>query len=158
MFLTAFQLTSFMISIPWAPRQELKNRVRNSKEGLTELAEDVEKLTRLGYSEADLAMMEVLGIDHFIVALHEEEMRLRLWWSRLKPWEKLYKLLCSWNPFIWQAGNPWTWEKSGNQNGANRAVSCDVTRTNYDVAQNSGHFGAHRNCMGENWNFVKRER
>ena len=31
-----------------------------------------------------------------------------------------------------------------------RAVSRDVTRTNYDVAQNSGHFGAHRKCMGEN--------
>ena len=39
-----------------------------------------------------------------------------------------------------------------------RAVSRDVTRTNYDVAQKSGHFGAHRKCMGQNRNFVKRER
>ena len=28
-----------------------------------------------------------------------------------------------------------------------KAVSRDVTRTNYDVAQNSGHFGAHRKLM-----------
>ena len=57
---------------------KLKNRVRKREEGLTELAEDVEKLIRLAYPEADPAMMEVLGIDHFIDALHEEEMRLKV--------------------------------------------------------------------------------
>ena len=41
-----------------------------------------------------------------------------------------------------------------------RAVSRDVTRTNYDVAQKAAilQFGAHRKCMGQNRNFVKRER
>ena len=34
-------------------------------------------MTRLGYPMADLAMMEVIGIDHLVDALHEEEMRLR---------------------------------------------------------------------------------
>ena len=65
-------------------RMKLKNRVRKREEGLTELAEDVEKLIRLAYPEADPAMMEVLGIDHFIDALHEEEMRLKLRQSRPK--------------------------------------------------------------------------
>ena len=58
-------------------RMKLKNRVRK-REGLTELAEDVEKLIRLAYPDADPAMMEVLGIDHFIDALQEEEMRLKV--------------------------------------------------------------------------------
>ena len=65
-------------------RMKLKNRVRKREEGLTELAEDVEKLIRLAYPEADPAMMEVLGIDHFIDALHEEEMRLKVRQSRPK--------------------------------------------------------------------------
>ena len=65
-------------------RMKLKNRVRKREEGLTELAEDVEKLIRLAYPDADPAMMEVLGIDHFIDALHEEEMRLKLRQSRPK--------------------------------------------------------------------------
>ena len=51
---------------------KLKNRVRKREEGLTELAEDVEKLIRLAYLDADPAMMEVLDINHFINALHEE--------------------------------------------------------------------------------------
>ena len=56
---------------------KLKNRVRKREEGLTELAEDVEKLIRLAYPDADPAMLELLGIDYFINALHEEEMRLK---------------------------------------------------------------------------------
>ena len=63
---------------------KLKNRVQIREEGLTELAEDVEKLIWLAYPEADPAMMEVLGIDHFIDALHEEEMRLKVRQSRPK--------------------------------------------------------------------------
>ena len=65
-------------------RMKLKNRVRKREEGLTELAEDVEKLIRLAYPDADPAMMEVLGIDHFIDALHEEELRLKVRQSRPK--------------------------------------------------------------------------
>jgi hypothetical protein len=36
------------------------------------LAEDEEKLIQLAYPNIDPAMMEVLGVDHFIDALHEE--------------------------------------------------------------------------------------
>lgn len=59
-------------------RMKLKNRLRQRDEGLTELAEDVEKLIRLAYPDADPAMVELLGIDHFIDALHDEEIRLKL--------------------------------------------------------------------------------
>ena len=65
-------------------RMKPKNRVRKKEKGLTELAEDVEKLIRLTYPDADPAMMELLGIDHFIDALHEEEMRLKVRQSRPK--------------------------------------------------------------------------
>ena len=65
-------------------RMKLKNRVRKREEGLTELAEEVEKLIQLAYPGADPTMTEVLGIDHFIDALHEEEMRLKVRQSRPK--------------------------------------------------------------------------
>ena len=38
----------------------------------------MEKLIRLAYPDDDSAMMEVLGIDHFIDALQEEEMRSKV--------------------------------------------------------------------------------
>ena len=38
----------------------------------------MERLIRLAYPDADPAMLELLGIDHFIDALHEEEMRLKV--------------------------------------------------------------------------------
>ena len=57
---------------------KLKNRVRKREEGLTELAEDVEKLIRLAYPDADPAMVELLGIDHFIDTLLDEEMWLNV--------------------------------------------------------------------------------
>ena len=65
-------------------RMKLKNRMGKKEEGLTELAEDVEKLTWLVYPDADPALMELLGIDHFIDALLEEDMRLKVRQSRPK--------------------------------------------------------------------------
>ena len=65
-------------------RMKLKNRVRKREESLTELAEDVEKLLRLAYPGADAMMLELLGVDHFIDALHDEEMRLKVRQSRPK--------------------------------------------------------------------------
>ena len=64
----------------WAElnRMKLKNRMWKRQEGLMELAEDVEKLIPLAHPNADPAMMEVLGIDHLIDALYEEEMRLKV--------------------------------------------------------------------------------
>ena len=53
------------------------SRVRIREERLTELAEDVEKLIRLAYLGADATMTELLGVERFIDALHEEEIRLK---------------------------------------------------------------------------------
>ena len=46
-------------------RMKLKSRVRKREESLIGLAEDVEKLIWLAYPEADVMMMELLGVDHF---------------------------------------------------------------------------------------------
>ena len=56
-------------------RMKLKNS--EGEEGMTELAEDVERLIQLAYPDADPAIFELLGIDHFDT-LHEEEMRLKV--------------------------------------------------------------------------------
>ena len=58
---------------------KLKNRVRKRKEGLTEVAVDGEtvNIIQLAYV-AHPVMMELLGVDHFIDALLEEEMRLKV--------------------------------------------------------------------------------
>ena len=50
-------------------RMQLRNRRRRREEGLPELAEDVERLTRLAYPGADVAMVETLAQDQFIEAL-----------------------------------------------------------------------------------------
>ena len=59
-------------------RAKLKGRLRRRDESLPELAEDVERLTRLAYPEASAEMIEVLSKDHFIDALIDEDSRLRL--------------------------------------------------------------------------------
>ena len=59
-------------------RTKLRNRVRRREEGLPELAEDVERLARLAYPEAQPALLEVLVKDQFIDALSDEDMRLRI--------------------------------------------------------------------------------
>jgi len=59
-------------------RARLRNRRRRRDEGLPELAEDIERLARLAYPNADLSMLEVLGKDQFIDALPQEDMRLRI--------------------------------------------------------------------------------
>ena len=59
-------------------RMRLKARTRRREESLAELAEDVERLVRLAYPEADEAMVEVLAQDQFIDALPEEDIRLRI--------------------------------------------------------------------------------
>ncbi len=59
-------------------RMRLKTRTRRREESLPELAEDVERLTRLAYSGADEAMIKVLAKDQFIDSLPDEDMRLRI--------------------------------------------------------------------------------
>ena len=59
-------------------RMRLRTRRRHREESLPELAEDVERLTRLAYPEADNSMAEILAKDQFIDALPDEEMRLKV--------------------------------------------------------------------------------
>ncbi len=50
------------------------SRSRRREEGLPQLAEEIERLTRLAYPEAQPAMLELPARDQFIDALPEEEM------------------------------------------------------------------------------------
>ena len=59
-------------------RVQLRNRSWRREEGLPELAEDVERLTRLAYPGADVAMVETLARDQFINALPSQDMQLHL--------------------------------------------------------------------------------
>ena len=63
-------------------RAHLRSRMKKREETLPELAEDVERLTRLAYPEAAEAMIVVLAKDQFIDALPDEDMRLRIRQSR----------------------------------------------------------------------------
>ena len=58
-------------------RAKLKNRTRKQDETLQELAEDVEKLTRLSYPDAPMAMLDILSKDQFLDAL-QDNLRLRI--------------------------------------------------------------------------------
>lgn len=59
-------------------RAKLKNRLRRKGETLPELVECVESLTRTAYPDATSELQDVLGRDHFIDALSDEDLRLRI--------------------------------------------------------------------------------
>lgn len=59
-------------------RVRLKTRTRHWEESLAELAEDIERLVHLTYSNTTESMVEVLSKDHFIDSLPDEEVRLRI--------------------------------------------------------------------------------
>ena len=59
-------------------RAQLRARMRHKEETLPELAEDVDRLTRLAYPDASTAMLQVLARDQFIDSLPHDEMRLRV--------------------------------------------------------------------------------
>ncbi len=63
-------------------RARLRSRMKRREESLPELAEDVERLTRLAYPDAVEQMITVLAKDQFIDSLPEEDMRLRIRQSR----------------------------------------------------------------------------
>lgn len=63
-------------------RAHLRGRMKKRDESLPELAEDVERLTRLAYPDAAETMIVVLAKDQFIDALPDEDMRLRIRQSR----------------------------------------------------------------------------
>ena len=56
----------------------LRNGRQQRDEGLLELAEDIERVARLAYPDTDSSMLEVLGKDHFIDALLDDDARLRI--------------------------------------------------------------------------------
>ena len=59
-------------------RSQLKSRVKAKGESTAELAQAVRKLTRQAYPTVSLGVIEALSVDHFIDALPEAEIRLRL--------------------------------------------------------------------------------
>ena len=63
-------------------RAHLRACTKRRDETLPDLAEDVERLTRLAYPEAAEAMVIVLAKDQFIDSLPDEDMRLGIRQSR----------------------------------------------------------------------------
>ena len=59
-------------------KSQLKMRVRGKNETIPELAQSVRKLTKRAYPDASAGMLEVLALDHFIDAINETEIRMRL--------------------------------------------------------------------------------
>ena len=56
----------------------LRGHARKKEESLPELAEDIERLTRLAYPDAAPEMIDVLSKDQFIDAIVVEDIRLRI--------------------------------------------------------------------------------
>ena len=65
----------------WA---RLQTRVRGTNESLSELAQSIKKLTRQAYPGADSNITSILSLDHFIDAIADSDMRLRLREARPK--------------------------------------------------------------------------
>ena len=63
-------------------RAKLKNRLRRKGETLPELVECVESLTRTAYPDATSELQDVLGRNHFLDALTDEDLRLRIWQAK----------------------------------------------------------------------------
>ncbi|KAK3598270.1 hypothetical protein CHS0354_022587 [Potamilus streckersoni] len=59
-------------------RTQLKSRVREKGELISELAENIKKLTRQAYPDATGEIIEILALDYFIDAWLDSETRLRL--------------------------------------------------------------------------------
>ena len=59
-------------------RAKLQSRVRGKDESLPELAQSIKKLTRQAYPNAPCSLTSVLTLEHFIDAIPDPEMRLRL--------------------------------------------------------------------------------
>ena len=59
-------------------RLQLKSRIKGKGETTAELAQAIRKLTRQAYPQVSLDVVETLSVDHFIDALPESEIRLRL--------------------------------------------------------------------------------
>lgn len=67
-------------------RAKVQTRIRGRDETIPELAQAIRKLTRQAYpsAPADITDLDILGIDHFIDALPDFDMRLKLRESHLR--------------------------------------------------------------------------
>lgn len=65
-------------------RARLQTRVRGTNESLSELAQSINKLTRQSYPGADPHITNILSLDHFINAIADSDVRLRLREARPK--------------------------------------------------------------------------
>ena len=63
-------------------RSQLKSRVRGKDESLTELAQAIQRLVRQAYPEAPPSVWEVLAKDHFVDALADTDIRLKVLQTR----------------------------------------------------------------------------
>ena len=63
-------------------RMRLRSRTHRRGEGLPELAEDIERLTRLAYPDAPATMIEVLARDQFLDAIPDEYLQVKVRQSR----------------------------------------------------------------------------
>ena len=59
-------------------RSQLKSRVKGKGETTAQLAQAIRKLTRQAYPRISLDVVEALAVDHFVDALPEAQIRLRL--------------------------------------------------------------------------------
>ena len=59
-------------------RAQLKSRVKGKTESISELSQAIKKLSRQSYPNASLDVIEALALDHFIDALTESDIRLRI--------------------------------------------------------------------------------
>jgi len=62
----------------------LQTRVKRRDESISELAQSIKKLTRQAYHDAPASVISTLARDHFIDALPESEMRLRIREAQVK--------------------------------------------------------------------------
>jgi hypothetical protein len=65
-------------------RVQLRNRTRNTNESLPELGQDIRRLVQLAYPEAPPALVEMLGKDHFIDAIEDQDMRWRMYQAKVR--------------------------------------------------------------------------
>ena len=59
-------------------RAKLKTRIKRREESLPELAESMETLTMKACPDALTELQDILARDHFIDALYEDDLRLRI--------------------------------------------------------------------------------
>ncbi|XP_069109431.1 probable basic-leucine zipper transcription factor E [Argopecten irradians] len=59
-------------------RAQLQNRTKGKNETIPDLAQSIKKLTRQAYPLAPPSVIEVLSLDHFIDAINDSDIRLRL--------------------------------------------------------------------------------